>query len=86
MSGIELSLYFLGWRIGISKSRARYYSLSPSMSKSIEEKMLALAWKVELPQKWELLTYWGNSGADFESAPFRITREPQVLKESFCCS
>ena len=62
-------------------------SFYPSMTQSIERKIFVLPWKVELPQKWEFVTNWhlGDSGADVNGAPFRITRRPVVLSDRNCC-
>ena len=47
---------------------------SSPMSGPFEEEMFEPAWSVKLIRKWEIITVWGNTGADFEGAPFRVVR------------
>ena len=70
-------------KLSVELSVASFY---PSMTQAIEKNIFMLPWKVELPQKWELVTNWhlGDSGTDVNGAPFRITRRPVVLSDRNC--
>ena len=71
-------------KLSVELTVASFY---PSMTQSIERKIFVLPWKVELPQKWEFVTNWhlGDSEADVNGAPFRITRRPVVSSDRNCC-
>lgn len=71
-------------KLSVELSVASFY---PYMTQAIEKNIFVLPWKVELPQKWELVTNWhlGDSGTDVNGAPFRITRRPVVLSDRNCC-
>ena len=49
---------------------------SSPMTSSFEKEMFEPAWSVELAQKWDIITRWGDTGADFGGAPFRVVRIP----------
>ena len=57
----------------------------PFLTQPIEEAIFVQPWKVELPEKWDLVTAWHlGDDADIDGAPFLVTRRPLVISDGNC--
>ncbi len=48
---------------------------SDLIASTLEEEMLGPAWSIILVQKWNIITSWRDTGADFDGAPLWIVRQ-----------
>ena len=72
----EKSLLILSTIESLRHLKVLLHDEYPPMTASLEEEMFEPAWGVKLIQKWEIITRWGETGADFRRAPFRLVRIP----------
>ena len=54
--------------------RLQFRNESSAMTSLFEQQLLRPAWSVKLPEKWDIVTDWEDTGAEFKGAPFQVVR------------